>query len=98
MPESPEFIRATLANRTNADCSEQQVKNNRYHFFLRFEKSIGWDWIKAQVGKCCAKLDRDVELYEIHPSGVGDFEIEVREVQRREDIDDSQRGLSDFEE
>jgi len=39
----------------------------------------------------------NLELWEIHPSGVNDFEVEVREVERREGIDDNQRGLSDFE-
>lgn len=97
MSETPQFIRATLANRTNADCSEQEVKNNRYHYRLRFEQSIGWDWLYAQVQKCNSDLDRDVELWEIHPSGVNDFEVEIREVGRRQGIDDSQKGLTDFE-
>jgi hypothetical protein len=97
MSKSPEFIRATLSNRTNADCSEQEVKNNRFHYRLRFEESIGWDWLYGQVSKAEGELGVPLELWEIHPSGVNDFEIEVREVERREDIDDNQHGLSDFE-
>lgn len=97
MSKSPQFIRATLSNRTNADCSDQKVKNNRYHYFLRFEQSIGWDWLYGQVKKSQRELDVSLELWEIHPSGVNDFEVEVREVDRREGIDDNQRGLSDFE-
>lgn len=95
--KSPEFIRSTLANRTNADCSEQEVKNNRCHYHLRFEQSIGWDWLYGQVKKAEHELDTELELWEIHPSGVNDFEVEVREVQRREGIDDQQLGLSEFE-
>jgi len=97
MSESPQFIRAKLSNRTNADCSEQKIKNNRYHYFLRFDESIGWDWLYGQVQKSARELERDLELWEIHPSGVNDFEIEVREVNRREGIDDNQHGLTDFE-
>lgn len=97
MSKSPKFIRAKLANRTNADCSDHEVKNNRYHYFLRFEQSIGWDWLYGQVRKAQVELEIDLELWEIHPSGVSDFEVEVREVQRREGIDDDQRGLTEFE-
>lgn len=92
-----ERIRAVLVNRTNADCSREKVKNNRFHYFLKFEQSIGWDWLYGQVNKASNDTDTDLELWEIHPSGLNDFEVEVREVERREGIDNSQRGLSDFE-
>jgi hypothetical protein len=95
--KDPNFIRAKLVNRTNADCSEEEVKNNRYHYLLRFEQSIGWDWLHGQVYKAAQDLDVELELWEIHPSGVNDFEVEVREVNRRENIDDEQHGLDDFE-
>ncbi len=94
--ESPEFIRANLVSRTNADCSDDTVKNNRYHYFLRFEQAIGWDWLNQQVAKCSAEMDVSLELWKIRPSGVQDFEIEVREIARREGIDDSQQGLDKF--
>lgn len=94
---SPEFIRAKLSNRLNADCSEQDVKNNRYHYRFRFEEALGWDWVYTQVGKASSDLETDLELYKIRPSGMADFEIEVREVNRRRDIDNSQHGLTDFE-
>lgn len=95
--KSPEFVRAKLVNRTNADCSEQEVKNNRYHYFLRFEQEIGWDWLYQQIGKASSEIGVDLEAYQIHPSGVHDFEVEVREVDRRKGIDESQRGLDSFE-
>lgn len=95
--KSPQFIRAKLANRTNADCSEQEVKNNRYHYFLKFDQSIGWDWLYSQIKKAEAELGVSLELWEIHPSGMNDFEIEVREVERREGIDTAQRGLDSYE-
>jgi len=95
--ESPEFIRAKLVSRTNASCSDQEVKNNRYHFFLRFEESIGLDWLYTQVSKLSKDMEADLELWEVHPSGVNDFEIEIRETERREGIDDSQKGLDSFE-
>lgn len=94
---SPQFIRAKLVSRTNADCSEQEVKNNRWHYFLKFEQSIGWEWLYSQVRKTSNEIETPLELWEIHPSGVNDFEVEVREVERREGIDDSQRGLDSFE-
>jgi len=97
MTESKEFIRAKLVNRTNADCSSTEAKNNRWHYFLKFEKDIGWDWLHAQIGKACSELDVQIEVWKIRPSGVADFEIEVREVERREGIDNSQHDLSSFE-
>lgn len=94
---SPEFVRAKLVSRTNAACSSQEVKNNRVHYYLRFEKSIGWDWLQAQVDKTSHELSLPLEVWEIHPSGVNDYEIEVREVDRRPGIDGNQRDLKDFE-
>lgn len=95
--KSPEFIRAKLSNRINADCSEQDVKNNRFHYRFRFEEDIGWDWLQTQVYKAENELDTELELWKIRPSGVNDFEVEVREVARREGIDNSQKGLAEFE-
>lgn len=95
--KSPQFIRAKLSNRTNADCSNHEVKNNRFHYFLKFEQDIGWDWIEKQVKKASYQMDMELELWKIRPSGVSDFEIEVREVARRKGIDGSQRGLDEYE-
>lgn len=95
---SPEHIRAVLVNLTNADCSDHEAKNNRYHYFLKFEQSIGCDWIDKQIQKVNADIEPRVEKWEIHPSGVNNFEIEIREVRRREGIDDSQHDLTEFEE
>lgn len=95
--KSNNFIRAKLVNRTNADCSDDIVKNNRYHYQLRFEESIGFDWLETQVNKTSAETDTALELWKINPSGVNDFEVEVREVGRRKDIDSSQHSLTAFE-
>lgn len=96
--KSPEFIRATLVNRTNADCSEREVKNNRIHYHLKFEQSIGWDWLQGQVVKVQSDTDTKLELWEINPSGFNDFEVEVREIARREGIDENQNSLDEFAE
>jgi len=95
--KSNNFIRAKLVNRTNADCSDDIVKNNRYHYLLRFEKSIGLDWLETQVHKTSVETETDLEIWKINPSGVNDFEVEVREVGRRADIDSSQHSLKAFE-
>lgn len=92
-----EFVRANLVNYTNADCSSVEVKNNRFHYSLKFEEDIGWDWVQSQVYKCGSSIDVQVEPYKIRPSGMHAFELEVREVARREGIDDSQRGLTEWE-
>lgn len=94
---SPQFVRAKISNRVTADCSRQQVKNNRYHYLFKFEEDIGWDWLYTQIQKANREFDVEVELWKIRPSGVSDFEVEVREVERREGIDDSQAGLTEFE-
>lgn len=96
MTESKQFIRSKLVNYTNADCSDVEAKNNRWHYSLKFEEDVGWDWIQSQIYKCSANIERDIEPYKIRPSGMHAFEIEVRELERREGIDNSQHGLSDF--
>lgn len=95
--ESSQFVRAKLVNRTTADCSEESVENNHYHYHLKFGEDIGWDWLDTQVAKLSAELDVTLELWKIHPSGMHSFEVEVREVDPRPNIDNSQKGLSDFE-
>ena len=100
MAESPEFILSKLVSRTNADEAHRDIKNNRYHYMLQFEESIGWDWLYIQVTKLSNSLETDLEMWEIHPyhghRRVGYFTVEVREVQRRKRIDASQRGLEYF--
>lgn len=97
MTESKAFIRSKLVNYTTADCSDTSVKNSRYHYHLRFEKDIGWTWLYGQIRSLDAELDVDVELWKIRPSGMHSFEIEVREIDQRPDIDEDQSGLTDFE-
>lgn len=93
---TPDFILTTLSNRSNAQEASYETKNNRYHYFLTFDQSIGWDWVYGQMMKANNELETDVEMWEIHP-GFGTFDIEVREVRRRANIDNNQRGLTDFE-
>lgn len=99
MAKSTAVIRASLENYTTADCSDQSVKDCRYHYHLKFEESVGWDWLYGQVAKCADKQELELELWKIRPSGMQAFEVEVREVERRAtaDEDDNQRGLTDFE-
>lgn len=94
---SPQFIETKLVNRTNAGASRFEAKNNRYHFHLSFTESIGWDWVYGQVKKSSSELDANLEIWEIHPRPAGAFDLEVRETERRPNIDESQRGLTDFE-
>lgn len=96
--ESRQFIRAKLVNYTEAVCSEEHIENNRVHYYLRFETDIGWTWLQSQVCKLNKELGIDLEIWKIHPSGVNDFEIDVREIERREGIDEDQHGLTDFAE
>lgn len=96
MTTSKQFIRSNLVNYTNADCSKDEVKNNRIHYYLKFEQDVGWDWIYSQIKKCARDIDVQLEPYKIRPSGVSSFEVEVREVQRREGVDDDQHDLSSF--
>jgi len=102
MSESPEFILSKLVSRTNADDATLDIKNNRYHYILDFEESIGWDWLYLQIMKLNNSLETELEMWEIHPyhghRRVGYFSVELREVQRREKIDVSQRGLEYFSE
>lgn len=95
--ESTQFIRAKLVNYTEADCSHEEVENNRVHYHLRFEKDIGWTWLYSQIQKLNGELNVNIELWEIRPSGMQDFEIDVREIERRKDIDNNQSGLGDFQ-
>lgn len=95
---SPEVIRARLSTRLEADCSKHEVKDNKIHYYLKFENDIGWDWAREQVSKTASDEDVELELWKVRPSGMHNFEIEVRELVRRENVnDDDQHALADFE-
>lgn len=96
--KSPQVIRAKLEVRTDADCSDDEVTNNKVHYHLKYESSRGWDWLESQVYKVSKDTDIDLELYKINTSGVCAFEVEVRELCQREDVrDEDQQDLADFE-
>lgn len=95
---SPQHVRAKLEARTEADCSSQEISNNKYHYHLKYESSRGWDWLEQEVYKTAKDTDIDLELYKINTSGVCAFEVEVRELSPREDVrDEDQHDLSQFE-
>lgn len=95
--KSPQVVRAKLKTRTEADCSDDEVTNNKVHYHLKYESSRGWDWLKSQVAKVSDDVEIDLELYKINTSGVCAFEVEVRELCRRENVrDDSQTGLDSY--
>jgi len=94
----PDFIASKLSVQTNASNVTRKGTNNRWHYQLIFDESIGWDWIVAQVQKVSAALNCVLELYKIYPSSEqSSFIVEVRELTRREGIDSGQHGLDSFE-
>lgn len=96
--KAPDTIRKRLETRCEAKNSSKEVKNNKYHYHLEFTESIGWDWIQGQIGKMASDEDIRLELWEINPLIGGGFDIEVRELVRREGInDDNQHSLTKFE-
>lgn len=96
--KSPNVIRARLEVRTEANCSNYTVENNKIHYHLSFDKSVGWDWLSTQVDKTRKEEDMELELWKIDTSGVCAFEVEVRELARREDTnDENQHELRDFD-
>lgn len=95
--KSTQVVRAKLETRTEADCSKDDVTNNKVHYHLKFESSRGWDWIESQVRKVSEDVDIDLETYKINTSGVCSFEVEVRELCHRENTtDENQRDFSEF--
>lgn len=95
--KSPEVVRAKLATRLDADCSDQRVKNNKMHYHFKFENSVGWKWVEQQVYEAAEDVDIDLELWRVNTSGVANFEIEIRELVRRKNVtDENQHGLADF--
>lgn len=96
--KSKQVIRAKLETRTDADCSKDEIKNNKVYYHLKFESSRGWEWLEQEVYKTQKDTGIDLELYKINTSGVCAFEVEVRELCQREDTtDENQRDFSDFE-
>lgn len=95
--KTKQVIRAKLETRTDADCSTDEVKNNKVHYHLKYESSRGWDWLEKQVYKTSKDTDIDLELHKINTSGVSAFEVEVRELTQREGItDENQRDFTEF--
>jgi hypothetical protein len=95
--ESEQFVRAKLETATGASCSESNVSNNRYIYVLLFERSVDWQLLYGEIQSVNADMDVDLEMADIRPSGVANFEVAVREVERRAEIDDSQESLYSFE-
>jgi hypothetical protein len=96
--ESKKYIESKVSSWTNAFKSDIKVKNNRYHYFLQFNESIGWDWMEDQINKANRNIRTNIELYKIIPHDFesGSMIVEVRETERREKIDEKQRGLDSF--
>lgn len=96
---SPEFIQTKLTNLTNAMTSDAEVENNRYLYQLVFDENIGWEWLEKQVEKASAEVEPTLEPYKLGPveEAIGVMVVEVREVERREGIDDNQQCLDEFE-
>jgi len=96
--KSSQVVRAKLETRTEADCSSQEVTNNKIHYHLKYESNRGWDWLEQEVYKTSEDTGIDLELYKINTSGVCAFEVEVRELCTRENVtDEKQRDFSYFE-
>lgn len=96
--KTKQVIRAKLESRTDADCSNDEIKNNKVHYQLTFESSRGWDWLEQQVYKTSRDTGIDLELYKIDTSGVCAFSVEVRELHQRDGVtDENQRDFSSFE-
>lgn len=92
---SKEFIESKLVNRTNARFCDTRVENNRYHYRLMFDESIGWDWFERQVDKASGETGHLLEPYKFGLED-GFMFAEVWEVERREGIDDNQKSLDDI--
>lgn len=97
MPD-PDYIETKLSLYTEATLSDHEVRDNRYYYLLGFDTDIGFDWLEQQVSKAAGKVGVDLDIYEVGPvEDAPAFVVEVRELQRREGIDDGQRGLDEFE-
>lgn len=94
--ESSPFIQSKLVNYTTASTATKEVKNNRYHYLLEFDDAVGWTWLYAQVQTLSEQLEVDLELWKLRP-GPYCFVVEVREIDRRPNIDEEQVGLGQFE-
>lgn len=93
---SAEFIESKLVNRTNAMAAETEAKNNRWHYELFFDESIGFDWFEKQVDKASVETGHNLEAYKFRPAANSLIVAEVREVDRRAEIDESQNSLESF--
>lgn len=97
----PDFIESKLSVETEAMTSDRKVNNNRYHYMMFFDEVVTWDWFAAQVDKVSAEVECVLEVYSMEAVSTPVSSlliVEVREVQRRDDIDDGQCELSSFEE
>jgi hypothetical protein len=92
----PNLIESKLCSTTNAMLVDRETKNNRFHYRLIFDENIGWDWFEKQVSKVQVELGVKIEPYKMEPAN-SFMALEVRELERREGIDESQSDLAEFE-
>lgn len=90
-----DYIQTTLVNLTNAMTASSEAKNNRWHYRLVFDEIIGWDWIEEQIKKASENVEPTLEPYKLGPAQ-SFIVVEVREVERREGIDNDQNSLDKF--
>jgi hypothetical protein len=93
----PNLIESKLCSTTNAMLVDRETKNNRFHYRLIFDENIGWDWFEKQVTKVQGELGVKIEPYKMKPVPASLMALEVRELERREGIDESQSDLAEFE-
>lgn len=93
----PNHVRTRLHTFCEADSSTKYVKHNRYYYVLVFENNVGWTWIESQVQQAAAETNVSLEPYRVCTSDKGETHVEVRETNRRANIDDDQGSLFDYE-
>ena len=97
---SIEYVSSKLKLSTDADGVETDViDGERVVYLLYFDKSVGIDWLVAELGKVMADIDIGMQRWKIEPAtdNRSGYIVSVRETERRPDLDSDQESLHYFE-
>jgi hypothetical protein len=64
---------------------------------LNFDGKTGFDWVKSQVKEVQRELGEPLQMWKIQGTESGRFQITVKELEPRYDIDDAQSEFGDYE-
>lgn len=91
-------VQNRLARQTGAwGSGYTQDDSSMVIYRLLYRDTIGFDWLKSQVKEVAEEMNEPLQMWQLDGVEQGVFELTVKELEPRHEIDDNQSGFGDFE-